>query len=144
FVQTSSINSKADVMEQLLAANGGELSPEEQRMRELEIEALELDNDKTRALSEAARGAGDLAHSRARKVDVDASFDPRTAKAELDANRLALEDDRGRRQLQLSAENDERKTALKLTEIAAKAAEPPKPAAPAKKAAKKTTKKQPR
>ena len=145
FVQTSSINGKSDVMEQLLAANGGELSPEEQRMRELELEAAELENDKTRALAEAARGAGDLAHSRARKVDVDASFDPRTVKAELDAQRLALEDDRGRRQLQLSAENDERKTALKLTEIAAKAAEPPKPAAaPVKKATKKTTKKQPR
>src|SRR5690606_29190239 len=78
FVQTSSINAKSEVMEQLLAANGGEISPEEQRMRELEMEALELENDKTRALAEAARGAGDLAHSRARKVDVDASFDPRT------------------------------------------------------------------
>ena len=145
FVQTSSINAKSDVMEQLLAANGGELSPEEQRMRELEIEALELENDKTRALSEAARGAGDLAHSRARKVDVDASFDPRTAKASLDERRLALEDDRQRRMLQQNAEKSDRDTAIKLTEIAQKAAEPPKPvAAPAKKATKKTTKKQPR
>lgn len=149
FVQTSSINAKSEVMEQLLAANGGEISPEEQRMRELEMEALELENDKTRALAEAARGAGDLAHSRARKVDVDASFDPRTHKAQLDAQRLALEDDRQRRLMQQNADKSERETALRLTEIAAKAAEPPKPAAaPAKKAVKKaagkTTKKQPR
>ncbi len=146
FVQTSSLNAKSDVMEQLLAANGGELSPEEQRARELELEALELENDKTRALAEAARGAGDLAHSRARKVEVDASFDPRPTKAQLDAQRLALEDQRAHRQLTQAEQKEERQTALKLTELATKAAEPPKPPprAPAKKAAKKAAKKTPK
>lgn len=154
FVATSSINAKSEVIEQLLAANGGETNPAEERAKELELEALELENEKTRALSDAASGAGELARSRARKVDVDASFDPRTARAGLDERRLQSEHERDLRRQEAEERRDARSTAVKLTQIATAAAKPPpKPAGAvpkktakktAKKAAKKTPKKQPR
>lgn len=143
FVAASSLNAKSDIMEQLLAANGGEISPEEQRMRELELEALEVEVEKGRAQAAAHAGAGELASSRARKVDVDASYDPRPDKARIDSERLQSEHERDLRRQEIDERKDARGTAVKLTQIAAQAAKPtPKPAgAPAKKATKKAAKK---
>jgi hypothetical protein len=142
FVTSSALNAKSDVIEQLLAANKGELSPEEQRAKELELQQAELDVEDTRAAIEGKRAAAELARGRAKRAEMDASFDPRTARASLDERRLLSEHSRGMRQLDLQAEQGTRDTAVKLTKIAADAAKPAPAAKPgAKKAAKKTAKK---
>lgn len=143
-VSTSALNAKSDVVEQLLAANGGELSPEEQRAKQLELEKMELEVEDTRAGVVGKYAAADLAKGRAKRAEMDASFDPRTARASLDERRLMSEHVRGMRQLDLQEQSDTRDTAVSLTKIAADAAKPQvKPATktPAKKAAKKTAKK---
>lgn len=141
FVATSALNAKTDVIEQLLAANQGELSPEEQRLRQLEVEKAELEVEDVKAGIEGKRSAADLARGRARRAYMDASFDPRTARAALDQNRLASEHERGLRQIETQQMRDARTAAVAVAKLAVDAAKPaPKPAA-AKKAAKKTVKK---
>lgn len=147
FVSTSNINAKADVIEQLLEANSGELSPEEQRLRELEVELAELDVEDKRAGIEGKLAAADLASGRAERARMDASFDPRVHRAQLDEQRLASEHERGVRQIQTQQQRDARNAAVQITKLAVDAAKPkPAPAGSkpaAKKAAKKVSKKAP-
>jgi hypothetical protein len=142
FVATSAINAKSDVIEQLLDANKGEMSPEEQRMRELEVEKAELDVEDQKASIEGKHSAAALARGRAKRAFMEANFDSHAARAQLDQDRLASEHERGLRQIETQQTRDARSAAVQLTKIAVDAAKPaPKPAAPAKKAAKKTVKK---
>jgi hypothetical protein len=141
-VSTSSLNAKSDAIEALLAANSGEMSPEEQRMRQLEVEKAELEVEDAKAGIEGKRSAAELAQGRAARARMDASFDPRTARAQLDQQRLASEHERGVRQIETQQVRDARNSAIAVTKLAVDAAKPaPKPAAPAKKAAKKVAKK---
>jgi hypothetical protein len=142
FVATSAINAKSDVIEQLLDANKGEMSPEEQRMRELEVEKAELDVEDQKASIEGKHSAAALARGRAKRAFMEANFDSHAARAQLDQDRLASEHERGLRQIETQQTRDARSAAVQLTKIAVDAAKPAsKPAAPAKKAAKKTVKK---
>lgn len=122
FVATSAINAKSDVMEVLFEANSGEVSPEEQRMRELEVAQAELDVEDSAAGIEAKRAAAELARGRAQRAYMDASFDPRVHRARLDEQRLASEHTRGMRQLDQHQIDSNRKTAVDLTKIATDAA----------------------
>lgn len=141
----SALNAKSDLMEQLLEANGGELSPEEQRAREIELEQLELSVEDTRAGIEAKLSAAELARGRAARAAREAAFDKDEARAALDARRLQSEHERGMAQVQAQRDRDANNTAATLTKIAVDAAKPDaKPSAPAKKATKKTAKKTPK
>lgn len=139
-VANSALNAKSDTIEALLAANSGEVSPEEQRMAELQLQQLELDVEDTRASVISKHAAAELAKGRAARARMDASFDPRTARASLDERRLASEHERSLRQLAQQERKTTQSTAVQLAKIATDAAKPaPKPAA--KKATKKATKK---
>lgn len=141
-LMSSAMNITTDLLEQMIAANGGELNPAEQRANELQLEQMELDVQDSKAGIEGKLAAADLARGRAKRAYMDASFDPRTARASLDERRLQSEHARGAEQLRLQHEKNTQDTAVQLTKIATDAAKPePKPAAPAKKAAKKSTKK---
>lgn len=143
-ISVSALNAKSDAIEQLLAANSGELSPEEQMLKQLEVEQAQLDVEDTRAGIESKYAAADLAKGRAARARMDASFDPRTARAKLDQARLASEHERGLRQIEATKVRDARTAAIQTAKLAVDAAKPtPKPAAksPAKKTAKKAAKK---
>lgn len=145
-VSTGAFNAKSEVMEELLAVNGGEVNPAEQRAQELELEAMELDVEDTRAGIEGKLAAADLARGRAARAETEASFDSQRARAQLDSDRLRSEHARDLRRMAAEERRDARSTAVKLTDIAAKASKPtPKPTgSTAKKATKKTVKKRPR
>lgn len=141
-VANSALNAKSDTIEQLLAANSGEMSPEEERLRQLEVARAELEVRDIAAGIEGKQSASELARGRAARARMDASFDPRTERAKLDRQRLASEHVRGMRQIDTQRITSARNSAVSMTKIAVDAAKPPpKPAAPAKKAAKKTARK---
>lgn len=150
FVTTSALNAKPEVMEQLLAANGGEVNPEEQRAAELELERMELEIEDLRAGIDSKAAASELARGRAAKAAADAQYDPRPDKVQLDLRRIESEDSRARLQIEAQRERDTQKTAVDLTKVATQAQVAEKTAkertvaakkAPAKKATKKATKK---
>lgn len=149
FVSTSALNAKPEVMEQLIAANGGEVNPEEQRAAELELERLELENADLKAGIDSKAAASELARGRAAKAIADAQYDPRPDKVQLDLRRLESEDSRSRMQIDAQRERDTQKTAVDLTKVAVQAdaadkaakAAKEKPTAVGKKPAKKATKK---
>lgn len=144
FVATGSFNAKSEVMEQLIAANGGEVNPEEERARQLELEQMELDVEDTKAGIEGKYAAADLAAGRAERARMDASFDPRTARAQLDVDRLRSEHARDLRRMEVQERESARSTAVDLTKIAAQSEAKPVQKAAKKAASKKTPKKQPR
>jgi len=142
-VANSALNAKSDTIDQLIAANSGDVSPEEAEAARLQLEALQLENEDLKAGIQGKYAAAELAEGRAERARMDASFDPRVARANVDEKRLLSEHSRGMRQLTLQQQKGNRDAALSLTKIAVDAAKPPpKPAGAAtKKTAKKTAKK---
>lgn len=143
----SAIAAKADTIDRLREANSGDLSPEEQRARQLELEQMELDNADRRAGVENKNALTQLSMARAERAVADAQTP--AARIALDTRRQMLEANRDQNNASLQREKQASDTALKLTELEVKResdkekakaqANKPKPAA--KKA---TPKKQPR
>ena len=153
-VDASSINAKADYAERLREANNGEVSPEEMRARELELEQLELDVADTRASVENKQAQTQLALGRAERAYADAAIP--SARIQIDRDRLVSEHTRDQQRMSLERQKQVSDTAIKLTELevdaenakedrqAQKEMGKQKQATQAKKtAAKKTAKKQP-
>lgn len=143
FLAVSSINAKADAIEQLRAANNGELSPEEERAQQLEMEQLEAQLMDTLEGIEAKKAQKILNLARARKNMSDAQYDPRQDRNALDRDRLMLEHQRGVKQLNLQESAKASDTAVALLELEQKAkSDAQKPTGtPPKKAATKKVKK---
>lgn len=137
----SSINAKAEVIEQLRAANNGDLSPEEQMAREMELATMEAELQDLLEGIEVKRANKILALARAQRAHADAQYDPRQEANQLNKTRLLLEDQRYRRDQDINVQNKNKDVAVKLAEMSfdANKPEPKQPAA--KKAAKKTAKK---
>lgn len=137
----SSINAKAEVIEQLRAANNGDVSPEEQQAREIELAQMEADLQDALEGIEVKRANKILALARAQRAHADAQYDPRKEANQLNKTRLLLEDQRYRRDQDINVQNKNKDVAVDLAKMSFDANKPePKPAAtkkPAKKAPKK-------
>lgn len=128
-VTYSSLAAKSEAMELLLAANGGELNPEEQRAAELELERLELENADMQAGMDQKASQAELNRARAMERVQFANYDPRPDKAQLDRARLASEHTRDLRRLEVQHDKDLRSNATQIAKIASDASKPePKPA----------------
>lgn len=123
-VTYSSLAAKSEAMELLLAANGGEVSPEEQRAAELELERLELENAGKRADVEQKGSQAELNRARALERVRFAEYDPRQDKVQLDRARLASEHTRDLRRIEVQHDRDLRSNATQIAKIAAAASEP--------------------
>lgn len=114
-ISVSSINAKADVAARLREANSGDLSPEEQMARQLELENMVLENQDKQAAVENKRALTDLSMARADRARADAQTP--AARIALDANRQRLEADRAAAQESQQREKQASDVALKLTEM---------------------------
>lgn len=114
-ISVSAINAKADAVDRLREANSGDLSPEEQRARELEIEQMELENESMRADVENKQAQTELAHGRAERAFADAQTP--SARIALDSNRQRLEAERDARKDAQQRDKQTSDVALKLTEM---------------------------
>lgn len=121
FIATSSLQAKASVIEQLIAANSGDLSPEEQRMRQIEIEKAEAELMDALEGVEAKRAQKILSLARAQRAQADAQYDARRDSNEINRTRMVLEHQRAMRQMDEGVRKDDKNVAVKLTEIQAKA-----------------------
>lgn len=149
-LSVSSLPKRSEVIARVREANGGDMSPEQQKMAQLELAAREAELTKMQADVEATQANTRLADARAERARSDAESDGKAMQAELGYARLASEHARDLQRI----ENDKRKTrastAVELTRLEVereekakdrvvalktKAAKPP-----AKKAAKKTAK----
>lgn len=136
----SAIAAKADTIDRLREANSGDISPEEQRARELELENMELENEDRRAAVENKNALTQLSIARAQRAVADAQTP--AARIALDTNRQYLEAQRDQNNVAMQREKHASDTALKLTELEVKRETEKEKA---KAAAKKTVpKKQPR
>lgn len=114
-IEVSAINAKADAAERLREANSGELSPEEQRARELELAQMELEVEDKAAAVENKRALTDLSMARADRARADAQTPQ--ARIALDANRQRLEAERDARNDSLQREKQTTDVALELTKL---------------------------
>lgn len=121
FVTASSLQSKADIIDVLLEANNGEVSPEEQMAQQLALAQQQADVDDTAAGAEQKRAAAQLNVARAQKNMADASYNPAKERAEIDKGRLLLEHQTNNRRLALDERKMNRDTAIDLTSIEEKA-----------------------
>lgn len=142
----SAVNAKADTIEALITANGGDTNPLEERAKELDLERVELENEGQRALVESHLAAADLSRGRAARAYMEAKFDPRVTKAQLDAMRLEAERERDQGRLTLESDKAVRGDAIKMAQMALQQEQAEKDravqkAAPKKTAAKKVAKK---
>lgn len=117
-ISVSAINAKADAVEILREANSGDLSPEEQRARELELEQMELEVAEQQAKVENTQAQTVLAHGRAKRAEADAQTP--SARIALDANRQRLEAERDARNDAQQRDKQTSDVALKLTEMEVK------------------------
>lgn len=118
FVLASSLQAKPEMIEVLIEANNGEISPEEQRQQELALRQMEADVLDTEAGAQQKQSAAELNQARAAKNIADASYDPRAEANQINRDRLMLEDRRANRQLDQQDRKQVTDTGLKLTEIA--------------------------
>lgn len=114
-ISVSAINAKADAVDQLRQANSGDLSPEEQRARELELAQMELEIAEMQAKVENTRAQTELAHGRAIRAVADAQTPQ--ARIQLDANRQQLEAERDARLAAQERDKQADAIALALTEL---------------------------
>lgn len=150
-VDASSINAKADYAERLREANSGDVSPEEMRARELELETMELEVADMRAGVENKNAQTQLALGRAARAEADAQIP--AARIQLDRDRLASEHRRDEQRISNEQQKQTMDTALEITKLESdkeekekdrKVAATTKGPQAKKPAAKKTAKKQPR
>lgn len=118
FVTYGSLAAKSEAMEQLLEANGGELSPEEARANELELQRMELENADMQAGLDQKASQAELNRARALERMRFSEFDPRPHKAQLDQARLASEHSRDLRRIETQHDRDLRANATKIAELA--------------------------
>jgi hypothetical protein len=114
-ISVSAINAKADAVQRLREANSGDLSPEEQRARELELEQMEMEVAAARADVENKHAQTQLAYGRAKRAEADAQTP--AARIALDANRQRLEAERDARNASQQSDKQSSDVALKLTEM---------------------------
>lgn len=115
FIEASSINAKPDAAAALREANSGELSPEEQMARQLELQKMQLEVEAEAADVENKRAQTVLALGRARRAAADAQTP--AARLAVDANRQRLEAERDARAADLARRKHEADVALQLTEM---------------------------
>lgn len=147
-LSVSALPKRAEVIDRVRQATGGDVSPEQQQMQQLELAAMQADLQKTQADIASTEANTRLADARALRAQSDAESDGRAMQAELGYARLASEHARGVEQLENERRKSRANTAVELTRLEVerqekaadrvvtlktKAAKPP-----AKKAAKKT------
>lgn len=116
-LSVASIPRRAEVIERVRQLTGGEMSPEQQRMAELQLAQMEADVAKAQAEVPKTEADTDLALSRAEKARADAQIDGKAMQAELGFARLQSEHTRGMKQLDQQQQADNRATALELTRL---------------------------
>lgn len=116
-LSVSSLPKRSEVIERVREATGGDMSPEQQRLRELELAAAEAEVAQTRAGVISTYAQARLAEARALRAESDAESDGRAMQAELGFARLEHERERDRQRMLLDAKKDRRKTALDLTKL---------------------------
>lgn len=122
----SSLAAKSEAMEQLLAANGGEISPEEERAAQLELERMELENAGMEADVDQKASQAELNRARALERVQFANYDPRPDRAQLDRARLASEHTRDLRRIEVQHDRDLRSNATQIAKLAVDASKPEK------------------
>ena len=147
-LSVSSVPKRSEIIERVRQANGGDMSPEQQQMAQLELAARDAEVRKMEAEIESTAAQTRLADARAHRAVSDAESDGRQMQAELGFARLQSEHARGMRQLENERRKQRTNTALELTRMGLEKEEKAKDRmankadkAPAKKAAKKTAKK---
>lgn len=116
-LSVASIPRRAEVIERVRQLTGGEVSPEQQRMAELNLAQMEADVAKSQAEVPKVQADTDLALSRAEKARADAQIDGKAMQAELGFARLSSEHQRGMKQLEQQEKADTRASALELTRM---------------------------
>lgn len=117
FITNSALQAKSDVIDQLLEANNGEVSPEEQAMQQLQLAQLQAEVDDTAAGAEQKRSAAELNQARAQKNLADAQYNPHAERNQNERARLSMQFATDNRRLSLDEKRMDRESALKLTEI---------------------------
>lgn len=146
-LSVSAVPKRAEVIDRVRQATGGDISPEQQEMAALELEVRRAELQKAQADVQATQAQARLSEARAARAVSDAESDGRAMQAELGYARLQSEHARGMKQLENERLKLRASTALDLTKLEVEKTEKAKDRQvkvktaakpPAKKAAKKT------
>jgi hypothetical protein len=116
-LSVASIPRRAEIIDRVRQLTGGEVSPEQQRMAELQLRQLEAETAKTEASVDTEAANAELAFARADKARSDAQTDNTAVQAQLGFARLEHERQRDRAQLDQEERKNNRATALELTRM---------------------------
>lgn len=116
-LSVASIPRRAEIIDRVRQLTGGEVSPEQQRMAELQLAQLEADVAKSQAEVPKVQADTELALGRAEKARSDAEVDNTAVQAELGFARLNSEHERSLKQLKLQEQKDQRQAAIELTRL---------------------------
>lgn len=113
----SSVPRRQEIIERVRQATGGDISPVQQQMQDLEMQAKQADLQKAQAAVGATNAQTDLATARAERARADSQVDGKQLNAQLGYARLASEHARDAARLAADQAAQRDKTALELTRM---------------------------
>ncbi len=113
----SSVPRRAEIIERVRQTTGGDISPEQQQMQQLELAARQAELAKAEADVRNQDAQTDLAAARAERARADSQVDGKQLQAQLGFARLSSEHARDVQRLEADKANQRDKTALELTRI---------------------------
>lgn len=116
-IECSAVMQKMDVVDQLLAANSGDVSPEEERARAIEMQRLEIELQDAVAGVEAKQAQKILSLARAKRAVLDSEVNPHKVRAALETRRQDIDASLQARKIDQADRKRQTDAALKLTEM---------------------------
>lgn len=113
----SSLPQRAEVIKRVREATGGDISPEQQQMQQLEMAAQQAELAKAEASIRNTDAQTDLAAARAQRARADSQVDGKQLNAQLGYARLSSEHARDAQRLEADKAKQRDSTALELTRM---------------------------